>query len=52
MSRTIKRQKGPGYEYWKSRSNKHAIEWSPGKWAKTKTHKLERQQAKKDSRNV
>lgn len=40
MSRTTRGNKSPGYEYWGKRPLNGA---SPGKWAKTVTHKIERQ---------
>lgn len=46
MSRSYRGGKGPGYEYWASRSNKKGIEWHPGKKSKKFTHKQERQRGK------
>jgi hypothetical protein len=43
MSRTKKGSKGAGYEYWSKRPGPTI----PGKFAKTVTHKIERQQNKK-----
>lgn len=49
MSRTIKGSKGPGYEFWSKR---------PGGWggrgayAKLQTHRIERQQHKKEAREA
>jgi hypothetical protein len=41
MSRTVKRKKAPGYEYWSRRPfNKHG--GVPGSFTKRKTHKAER----------
>lgn len=46
-SRTDKKEKGPGYEYWGPRplNFKGGI---PGRWTKTKTHRLERIRAKRE----
>jgi hypothetical protein len=44
MSRTEKRKKGPGFEYWGKRPGKDTI---PGRASKTATHRLERLEAKK-----
>ena len=38
MSRTKKGQKAPGYEYWGKRPGPR----DPGKYSKTRTHRLER----------
>lgn len=45
MSRTVKGSKAPGYEYWGKRGLSMV---SPGKKTKKLTHKIERQQSKKD----
>ena len=50
MSRTTRGSKGPGFEYWTARPfNKHGGLLSPkgGKHHKKRTHKAERQEAKK-----
>ena len=39
MSRTVKGGKGSGFEYWGKRPNKYV---SPGRTAKTITHRIER----------
>ena len=46
MSRTKKSKnaKGPGYEYWSKRPMSGS---PPGRWAKTRTHRKERIEAKK-----
>lgn len=48
MSRTKKKQKPPGYEFWSKRpmSNKHGAD--PGKITKKRTHRLERIEGKKE----
>lgn len=43
MSRSKKKGKSPGYEYWSKRPMSGS---TPGRWAKTKTHRLERKQGK------
>lgn len=50
MSRSKKEQRPPGYEYWSKRpcSNAHGAE--PGRFTKRRTHKLERVQNKKETR--
>lgn len=47
MSRTKKSSKSPGHEYWGKRplSNKHGA--APGKFTKTRTHKIERAENKR-----
>ncbi len=51
MARTKKGKKSPGYEYWSRRpgSNKHGN--GPGKFAKRVTHRAERREAKKKSKD-
>jgi hypothetical protein len=44
MSRTKKGAKGPGYEYWSKRPNSMS---APGKISKKRTHRLERIESKK-----
>jgi hypothetical protein len=46
MSRTPKRGKGPGYEYWGRRSALSG-ERCPGRSAKRATHRAERRDGKK-----
>lgn len=48
MSRTKKKRKAPGYEYWSRRpgSRNHGSE--PGRHSKKLTHRLERLEAKKE----
>ena len=49
MSRTVKSQKGAGFEYWTARPfNKHGGSYSPhgNKFHKRRTHKAERQEGK------
>jgi hypothetical protein len=43
-SKKSKNGKGPGYEYWSKRPMSGS---PPGRWAKKKTHRLERIEAKK-----
>lgn len=43
MSRTKKGGKAHGYEYWSKRPMNGS---NPGRWAKTVTHKIERQRNK------
>jgi hypothetical protein len=43
MSRSVKGSKGCGYEYWSKRPMCYS---SPGRWAKQKCHRIERQQDK------
>jgi hypothetical protein len=45
MSRTNKGGKGPGYEYWGSRSKKFRLT-KPGRFSKTQTHRQERRENK------
>lgn len=47
MSRTNKKQKSPGFEYWGKRpvSRNHGA--VPGKFSKNRTHRLERLENKK-----
>lgn len=45
MSDTKKGSKAPGWELWGKRPFKG---WRPSKWVKQKTHRIERQKAKKD----
>lgn len=48
MSRTYKKDKDPGTEYWSARpGNKHGSK--PGPFIKHVTHKRERQQARRTS---
>ncbi len=49
MSRTKKGKRGVGDEYWGKRpvSNKHGA--PPGRYTKTRTHRLERIEAKKQA---
>jgi hypothetical protein len=44
MSRTPKRGKPPGYEYWSRGTPKDAT--SPGKWSKVRKHRKDRQAGK------
>lgn len=46
MSRTPKRGKGPGYEYWSARPG-NAQGGVPGKGKKADTHRRERRASKK-----
>lgn len=48
MSRTKKSKKSPGYEYWGKRpiSREHGA--IPGRYTKTRTHRLERLEGKKE----
>jgi len=47
MSRTPKRGKPPGYEYWSKRaSSTNTDGWSPGKPAKQATNRILRRRAK------
>ena len=50
MSRSKKGSKGPGHEYWSKRpiANQHGA--VPGKWTKKRTHRLERLEAKKQTK--
>jgi hypothetical protein len=50
MSRSVKSTKAPGYEYW-SRRPFNRFGQSPGAFAKRRTHKAERQQGRKQTRN-
>jgi hypothetical protein len=50
MSRTEKKTKGPGYEYWSKRPVSNAHGAVPGTFTKRRTAKIERQQGKKDIR--
>jgi hypothetical protein len=47
MSRTKKKSKSPGYEYWSKRPISSAHGAVPGSFTKRRTGKIERQQAKK-----
>lgn len=47
MSRSHRGAKAPGYEYWSRRP----LRGPPGKFSKTKTHRAERQGAKRDIQN-
>jgi hypothetical protein len=49
MSRTKKGAKGPGYEYW---SKRPMAGQSPGKETKKLTHKIERLENKKKTREA
>jgi hypothetical protein len=51
VSRTPKRQKSPGTEYWTRRPFNHCGQ-RPGAFAKKRTHKAERQEGKKDAEPV
>lgn len=46
MSRTKKGKKGCGYEYWGRRPIARNHGAVPGRWTKTRTHRLERLEAK------
>ncbi len=46
MSRTKKGKKGPGYEYWGKRPISASHGAVPGRFTKTRTHKIERKQGK------
>jgi hypothetical protein len=46
MSRTVKKQKAPGYEYWTARPGNKCGGYPLGKFTKRQTHKAERQQNK------
>lgn len=47
MSRSKKKGKPPGYDYWSRRPTAGIGGTSPGRWSKTKTHRLERIEARK-----
>ncbi len=49
MSRTIRGQKGPGYDYWSRRPMSGT---GYAKWIKQRTHRVERQRAKDAIRNA
>jgi hypothetical protein len=44
MSRSKKKGKSPGYEYWGKRALSAA---TPGRYTKTRTHRMERKQSKR-----
>lgn len=50
MSKTIRGEKGAGYEYWKSRLHRHGE--IPSKLTKKRTHRKERKQNKKIERDL
>ena len=52
MSRTKKGKKGPGYEYWGRRpiSAEHGA--IPGRFTKTRTHKMERAKARRQTKKA
>jgi hypothetical protein len=47
MSRSKKKKKKPGYEYWSKRPISRNCGANPGKETKNQTHRLERLEAKK-----
>lgn len=47
MSRTKKGSKGVGYEFWSKRPCSNKSGCLPGKFNKKRTHRVERQRAKK-----
>ncbi|WP_320535302.1 hypothetical protein [Robbsia andropogonis] len=52
MSRSVRGSKGPGHEYWAKRpGNRHGGTLSPngGKHHKKRTHKMERQEGRRDA---
>ena len=49
MSRTVRGNKHPGYEYWGKRPMKGA---PPGRFAKTQTHRIERRKNKEACKEV
>lgn len=49
MSRTRKGSKGPGFEYWSRRPTKFHYA-DPGKETKRNTHRLERQEGKREAK--
>lgn len=50
MSRTSKRGKGPGYEYWGTRGGRKMSMATPGRASKTFTHRIERQRNNAEAR--
>lgn len=50
MSRTLKRGKGPGFDYWSRRPGNESCCNSPGDGVKRRTHKAERRSAKRASK--
>lgn len=50
MSRTPKRGKSPGYDYWQRRPGNESHCNSPGKGVKRRTHKAERRNEKEETR--
>lgn len=48
MSRTKKGKRPVGYEYWSKRPVSRNCGASPGRVSKTRTHRLERLEAKKE----
>lgn len=52
MSRTRKGKKAPGYEYWSKRPGSNKSGSGPGRIAKTRTHRLERLEGKKQIRKA
>ena len=49
MSRTEKGSKGPGYDYGAARPGNNGYENPPGRYSKTRTHRLERLEARADT---
>jgi len=49
VSRTPKRQKHWGYEYWSPRPGNRHGSWGIGRYAKTRTHKAERRLSKEET---
>lgn len=52
MSRTYRGNKGPGFEYWKSRWNKECSGGQPGRFTKSKTHRYERRISKSETEEI
>jgi hypothetical protein len=50
MSRTKKGKKAPGYEYWSRHPISNACGATPNAFTKKRTHKIERQQAKQETK--